>query len=117
MDEFLGAIDFNAIDNCADHFLGSLASLRSKERINRTEVVADSISIEKSVRSLTASPWALDHPQNIVKIWPKHDLLLKSMQLSTVELYTYRLIYMTGISAPYTWIETIVWEQSVQSLR
>ena len=110
MDEFLGAIDFNAIDNCADHFLGSLASLRSKERINRTEVVADSISIEKSVRSLTASPWALDHPQNIVKIWPKHDLLLKSMQLSTVELYTYRLIYMTGVSAPYTWVETIVWE-------
>jgi hypothetical protein len=106
----LGTINFNAINSCADQFLGSLASLRSKEHINRTEVVANSLSIEQSVRSLTNSPWASDHPQNIAKIWPKHDLLLKSMQLSTVELYTYRLIYMTGISAPYTWVETIVWK-------
>ena len=90
--------------------MGSLCSLRSQERVNRTEVVANSISIEQSVRSLTTSPWASDHPQNIAKIWLKHDLLLKSMQLSTVELYACRVIYMTGISAPYTWVETIVWE-------
>jgi hypothetical protein len=78
--------------------------------MNQTEVAANSISIEQSIRSLTISPWASDHPQTIAKIWPKHDILLKSMQLSTVELYACRLIYMTGIAAPYTWVETIVWE-------
>lgn len=84
--------------------------MRSQERMNQTEVAANSISIEQSIRSLTISPWASDHPQTIAKIWPKHNILLKSMQLSTVELYACRLIYMTGIAAPYTWVETIVWE-------
>ena len=74
------------------------------------EIMANSISIEQSVRTLSDSPWAEDHPQNVAKIWSKHDLLLKSIQLSTVELYTYRLTYMTGVSAPYTWVQTIVQE-------
>ena len=106
----MGAINFNAIDSCADHFLGSLASLRLHEHVNRMEIMANSISIEQSVRTLSDSPWASDHPQSVAKIWSKHDLLLKSINLSTVELYTYRLTYMTGVSAPYTWLQTIVEE-------
>jgi hypothetical protein len=110
LDDFLGAINFNAIAICADHFLGSLASLRLEEQVNRMELMANSISIERTVRKLSNSPWASDHPQNIAKIWPKHDLLLNSIHLSTMELYTYRLTYMTGVSAPYTWVQTIVQE-------
>jgi hypothetical protein len=106
----LGAINFNAIAICADHFLGSLASLRLEEQVNRMELMANSISIERTVRKLSNSPWASDHPQNIAKIWPKHDLLLNSIHLSTMELYTYRLTYMMGVSAPYTWVQTIVQE-------
>ncbi|KIK03562.1 hypothetical protein K443DRAFT_5353 [Laccaria amethystina LaAM-08-1] len=49
LDDFLGAINFNAIAICADHFLGSLASLRLEEQVNRTELMANSISIERTV--------------------------------------------------------------------
>ncbi|KIJ90881.1 hypothetical protein K443DRAFT_14871 [Laccaria amethystina LaAM-08-1] len=72
--------------------------------------MANSISIEQSVRNLSDYPWDSDHPQKMAKIWSKHDLLLNSIHLSTVELYTYRLTYMTGVSAPYTWVQTIVQE-------